>query len=259
MKEKFFTFPERWEKHVSKMTPEEVKILMLALCGYVFRGEQPSNLPDKLEYLFDEMTSRLDWEDEVREKRKSAGAKGGEAKEANRSRQEQTEATEANPGKPEQTSANVANVSKPKQTEANLASPQEQELEQEQDPKETSLSGCKEKGFSLPQTPDNPDTGIPVVVLKPVDFKKWTEAEFSASVAAACTRTREYSQVAVDFKRYWLEPDSKGRFRFQLQKTWSTAGRLATWLRISASRAPFRPAAAPELSADEQIRRIQEG
>lgn len=253
MKEKFFTFPERWEKHVSKMTPEEVKILMLALCGYVFRGEQPSNLPDKLEYLFDEMTSRLDWEDEVREKRKSAGAKGGEAKEANRSRQEQTEAPEANRGKPEQGPANVANVSKPKQTEANLAPPQEQELEQEQDQKETSLTGSKEKGFSLP------DPKAPVV-LRPVDFKKWSEADFLASVDVACAKNVDYNLIAPEFQRYWLEPDPRGRFRFQLQKTWSTAGRLATWARNAAARFPSRfPAAAPELSADEQIRRIQEG
>ena len=32
-----------------------------------------------------------------------------------------------------------------------------------------------------------------------------------------------------DFYRYWSEPNSRGKERWQLQRTWSTKGRLVTW------------------------------
>ena len=39
-----------------------------------------------------------------------------------------------------------------------------------------------------------------------------------------------YGQEMIDdFLRYWNEPDKKGRCRWELQKTWSLEGRLATW------------------------------
>jgi len=36
---------------------------------------------------------------------------------------------------------------------------------------------------------------------------------------------------AIAFCRYWMEPDAKGRMRFQLQKTWDISLRMHTWKR----------------------------
>ena len=99
-----------------------------------------------------------------------------------------------------------------------------------------------------------------VIVLKPVDFTKWSREEFIGSVYAAIGKNEAYAEFREEFCRYWLEPDKKGRFRFALQKTWSTAGRLATWSQKAATKFPARvPQASPVLSAAEQIRQLQEG
>lgn len=66
--------------------------------------------------------------------------------------------------------------------------------------------------------------------LKPTaDYVKWSEEQFRRSVSAAVEKHPEYKPCVEDFSRYWLEPDRKGKYRFALEKTWSTAGRLATW------------------------------
>ena len=65
--------------------------------------------------------------------------------------------------------------------------------------------------------------------IRSADFSKWGETEFRASVADAVKNHPEYASIVEEFSRYWLEPDKTGKPRFALQKTWSTAGRLATW------------------------------
>ena len=117
--------------------------------------------------------------------------------------------------------------------------------------KEIPLSEVQRKNdFSL-QTSDEK-----VVVLKPVDFSRWKESDFIASVYAAIGRNQEFAPFREEFCRYWLEPDKKGRPRFKLQKTWQTAGRLATWAK-KAGKMPA-PVAAPEKSLDDRIRELQE-
>lgn len=93
--------------------------------------------------------------------------------------------------------------------------------------KETSLTGGKEKGgaFSLANA-------------KKGGFKRWTEGDFRASVDEAIRQHPDLEEYREQFEAYWLEPDTRGRPRYQLEKTWHTAGRLATWR----SRALARPA-----------------
>lgn len=70
--------------------------------------------------------------------------------------------------------------------------------------------------------------------LKPTaDFGRWSEEQFRRSVSAAVEKHREYGGIVEEFSRYWLEPDRRGKYRFALEKTWSTAGRLATWYQRS--------------------------
>lgn len=61
------------------------------------------------------------------------------------------------------------------------------------------------------------------------NFKKWTCEMFCDSVDEAIAKSPEYSCFRDDFIRYWTEPDPKGKMKFQIQQTWRTAGRLATW------------------------------
>ena len=78
--------------------------------------------------------------------------------------------------------------------------------------------------------------------LKPtVDFGKWSEEQFKRSVSEAVCKHPEYKPCVEDFSRYWLEPDRRGKYRFALEKTWSTAGRLATWYAREVQRGNIQP------------------
>jgi hypothetical protein len=62
------------------------------------------------------------------------------------------------------------------------------------------------------------------------NFKSLTNQEFIDQ----CQKTGNTILEDVDaiaFCRYWMEPDAKGRMRFQLQKTWDTSLRMHTWKR----------------------------
>lgn len=63
----------------------------------------------------------------------------------------------------------------------------------------------------------------------PDNYKRWSLADFTASVDQVITGKPEYQEHREAFIRYWSEPDPKGKMRFSLQRTWLTAGRLATW------------------------------
>ena len=64
---------------------------------------------------------------------------------------------------------------------------------------------------------------------KEKSFKEFTEQDFKEQVKSY---SEKYSkEMLKDFFIYWTEPNEKGKMKFQLQKTWSTAGRLSTWSR----------------------------
>ena len=60
------------------------------------------------------------------------------------------------------------------------------------------------------------------------DFKQLSESDFRIEVWDKGKEKYDTDMLG-DFFRYWIEPDSNGIMKFQLQKTWSTSGRLATW------------------------------
>ena len=60
-------------------------------------------------------------------------------------------------------------------------------------------------------------------------FKKWSLEEFKENILE---NKKDYTDdLLAEFGTYWSECDDKGKMRFQLNKTWSTLGRLATWKR----------------------------
>ena len=63
----------------------------------------------------------------------------------------------------------------------------------------------------------------------PDNYKRWSLEDFTASVDQVISGKPEYQEYREAFIRYWSEPDPKGKMRFTLQRTWLTAGRLATW------------------------------
>ena len=64
---------------------------------------------------------------------------------------------------------------------------------------------------------------------KEKSFKEFTEQDFKEELKL---HSEKYSkEMLKDFFIYWTEPNEKGKMKFQLQKTWSTAGRLSTWSR----------------------------
>ena len=66
-------------------------------------------------------------------------------------------------------------------------------------------------------------------IKKEKSFKEFTEQDFKEEVISY---SEKYSkEMLKDFFIYWTEPNEKGKMKFQLQKTWSTAGRLSTWSR----------------------------
>ena len=66
-------------------------------------------------------------------------------------------------------------------------------------------------------------------VKKRKSFKEFTEQDFIEELKL---HSGKYSkEMLKDFFIYWTEPNEKGKMKFQLQKTWSTAGRLSTWSR----------------------------
>lgn len=66
-------------------------------------------------------------------------------------------------------------------------------------------------------------------IKKEKSFKEFTEQDFKEELKL---HSEKYSkEMLKDFFTYWTEPNEKGKMKFQLQKTWSTAGRLSTWSR----------------------------
>ena len=67
-------------------------------------------------------------------------------------------------------------------------------------------------------------------VEKPKTFKQWTREEFKAE---CITKSEEILEEVdgVAFYQYWIEQNTKGKMRFQLNQTWDTALRMHTWRR----------------------------
>lgn len=60
-------------------------------------------------------------------------------------------------------------------------------------------------------------------------FKKWSKDDFWNELIKINEETKHEESLLTSFYSYWTEPDANGNMKLQLQKTWSTRGRLTTW------------------------------
>lgn len=89
---------------------------------------------------------------------------------------------------------------------------------------------CNEKKGKEKKRNNTPPKGTPQGVVNKPSFKQMSEEGFKREVVeiGSC----QYDEgMLIEFIRYWTEPSSSGRMRFQLQKTWETSRRLANWQR----------------------------
>ena len=94
--------------------------------------------------------------------------------------------------------------------------------------------------------PSSPDVAAPPRENPPpnndggTNFKRWDAETFRSSVRAEVEADPDFAAIEAAFCDYWLESDPKGRPRFRLERTWSTAGRLRSWLRREEEHRCFR-------------------
>jgi len=60
-------------------------------------------------------------------------------------------------------------------------------------------------------------------------YKKWTSKEFWSELLEVNQEKKYEHSMIEKFYTYWAEMNDKGKMKLQLQKTWSTVGRLANW------------------------------
>ena len=207
MKRDAMVFPFRWVDSLLELE-DDLPVMLVAIREYAENGTEPT-FKGAMAALWREYKDRIDRDAEhyknICERNKANGANGGRPK-------------EENPAEPKKPNGLSKNPKKPKKADG------EGDIEGDEILKESVLTDAKEEGgasasgFSFASS-----------CMKKADFTKWGEAEFLASVAEAVKGHPEYVALAPSFTRYWLEPDKTGRPRFAIQKTWSTAGRMATW------------------------------
>ena len=238
-------FRFRWFDTLECLSEAELRSMLKAIRAYA-KNDQAPEFTGLAAALWHEFKTCIDHDKKEYaakcERLRENGCKGGRPR-------KQMEENETNENQ-EKPSGFEENQMQPNETNENQTEPKKPVLDLDLKKETSSKEDAKKKSFSLNQSDEK------VIVLKPMDFSKWEEADFIASVYAAIGKNQEFAQYREEFCRYWLEPDKKGRPRFKLQKTWQTAGRLATWAK-KAGKMPA-PAAAPEKSLDDRIRELQE-
>ena len=244
-KQEAMCFRFRWFDTLDCLPEAELRQILKAIRAYA-EDDQAPEFSGILAALWNEFKTCMDHDKEeysvVCARNKANGSKGGRPK-----KQDVFCETQQNPENPVGFCETQQNPTEPKKPDLDI------DIR-----KETSPTGMQRKEIFFEPNADEKEENV--IVLKPVDFTKWSREEFIGSVYAAIGKNQDFAEFREEFCRYWLEPDKKGRFRFALQKTWSTAGRLATWAKKAPSKFPARlPQASPGLSAAEQIRQLQEG
>ena len=205
-------FPFRWFDTLQELSDSELRAMLAAMRDYAEKQSVP-NFSGAMAALWREFQQRMDYDRgkylAICDRNNRNGQKGGRPRK-----------TQNNPKNPVDFLETQENPRKPKKPDA--------EADAEADKKETLLKQGKENAslFSLHEHED----GICQSSIRPSpNFKMWTGEQFTRSVDDAITERPEYAPYREAFLRYWAEPDGKGRPRFQLEKTWRTTSRLATW------------------------------
>lgn len=92
-----------------------------------------------------------------------------------------------------------------------------------QDTNNTLLNTLKKEGTVETPVPPSDNNELPK------DYRTWNKELFLQSLAKY--QKKYERQLLLAFSTYWREPNPDGKMKFQLEKTWSTGGRLATWKR----------------------------
>ena len=244
-------FRFRWFDTLDCLPEAELRQILKAIRAYA-EDDQAPEFSGILAALWNEFKTCIDHDKNEYaakcERLRENGSKGGRPQ-----KQAEENKTNENQDKP---FGFAENQMQPNETNEKQTEPKKPVLDLDKR-KETSPTGMQRKEIFFEPNADEKEENV--IVLKPIDFTKWSQEDFIASVYAAIGKNQDFAEFREEFCRYWLEPDKKGRFRFALQKTWSTAGRLATWAKKVPPKFPARLPQAPILSAAEQIRQLQEG
>lgn len=217
MKRDAMVFPFRWVDSLLELE-DDLPVMLVAIREYAENGTEP-NFKGALAALWREYKGRIDHDLEAYgercEKNRDNAKKRWDAKDATACNRIPKDAT---------ASKRMRNHAKNADVDVDV---------EVDNLKESVLTDAKEKpdASAPPSSFDRQPKKETFVksFMMAADFSKWGEAEFRASVAEAVKAHPEYATDVEDFARYWLEPDKTGKPRFALQKTWATAGRLATW------------------------------
>lgn len=215
MKRDAMVFPFRWFSTLRGLDDKDLRVMLDAICAYAERGEAP-NFTGMASALWNEFAARID-RDNVRY---------SETCERNRDNAKKrwmpSDATACD------RMQKHANGCERMRTHAKNA---DVEGEVEGDIEKKPPFGGKEKApaDAVASTTNEKESFVESSLKPTADFGRWSEEQFRRSVSAAVEKHPEYGGIVEEFIRYWLEPDRRGKYRFALEKTWSTAGRLATW------------------------------
>ena len=239
-------FPFRWYDTLLALPENELRAMLAAMRDYAEKKVVP-NFTGALAAAWNEIASRIDYDREkylaICDRNRRNGENGGRPRK-----------TQRNPKNPVDFLETQENPRKPKKPDG--------DGDGDGDIKETMLTHGKENdsaSASLFSFSGHED-GICQSSIQPgPNFKKWSSEQFKRSVEDAITERPEYAPYREKFIRYWTEPDGKGRPRFQLEKTWRTVSRLATWHeRNTDTRRPDTRQDAAPFDVQAEIARMQE-
>ena len=209
---------------------KDVKLVVRAIIDYGMNGKTDIDMPDHLLFGWNAIKFQIDSvvaeQERKLESYRERGRMGALAKhsqaEAGTAKHSQAQPSiakhsQAELGTSEQSMANGGYEYNNINNKYNITQERFLEKEKEKIQKE-------KKEIATPDDIFNEDT-----ITLPDNYKRWSLDDFTASVDQVITSKPEYQEHREAFIRYWTEPDPKGKMRFSLQRTWLTAGRLATW------------------------------
>lgn len=207
MKSESFVFRGEWMNVISDL-PDDIRLEVYdAVIRYGISGET-IELKPMAKIAFGFMKMAIDKDKEAYSRRSEAGSRGG------RPRKEETD---ENQEKPNETNENQT---KPKKTNENQEKPN------------------GDDGFDCLCDNDNVNDNVIIEKVPKGTKKKAASAAERAEALKAAAKRLTDEVYATDYPDsmkqafciYWTEPNqSRTKLRYQLEKTWDTSRRLATW------------------------------
>ncbi len=238
MKRDAMVFPFRWARSLAYLDDADFRRMFAAIIDYAENGEEPQfkgvmaalwrELKASIDEYFEEEARAEEEAEMVRNARREAGRKGAEFGKLGGRPKNPKEPLKGFMETPKTPQGVLETPNNPLRGFEN-PSPSKKETEKESTPQSPLKEKDKERITTGAHTREEKVSFIESSLKPTADYVKWSEEQFRRSVSAAVEKHLEYKPCVEDFSRYWLEPDRRGKYRFALEKTWSTAGRLATW------------------------------